>query len=261
MVFIQGWATYLPTNKKVVEGKELPAPSKDEDEISMAYEVLSRMELPNGVRMIFVNDDGEKDVDFHIVADLIEAPTSTVSVFSSLDDALEYSLSSVPSVMTVVRSEPPAGAAAIQFRKRGPIKIVAHETRKEAMGFLRTSLTDERALSDLLSEVTLSKMPGILKKFIHRRKSRKHNVKIISGYMRKPKILLKAISSLKLKDIDISPALEVINAGYKGNLAAAFSLIKALEKCDDSEEVLFIGEASSGGVYVMIMQCNTGWLL
>ncbi len=260
MVFIREWVTYLPTNTQLVDGKEMPAPAKDEDEISMAYEVLSKVEIPNGARLIFVND-GERNVDFHIVADLIEAPTSTVSVFSTIDDALEYALSSVPSVMVVVRADPPAGSAAMAFRRRGPVKILVHEVRKESMGFLKTALTDERALTDLVSEITLSKLPRVLRRFIHHRRTKKHNVRIISGYARKPKILIKAVSALKVKEVDISPVTEIINEGFKGNLAAIFSMVKALERCNDSEEVLFAGEASSGGVYVMVMKCGMGWPL
>ena len=261
MSFIKEWVTYIPTATTVVNGREVPAPAKDEDEVSMAYEVLSRLDLPVGTRLIFVIDDHQRPADFHIVAELIESPTSIVSMFTSIDDALEYSLSAIPSALVVVRTQPPAGSAAIEFQKRGFIKVLAHEFRKESMGFLRTTITDERALSDLLSDITLTKMPGILRKFFHPKRTRKHNVRIISGYLRKEKILVKAVKSLKLKDVDISPTLEVINNGFEGNLAAAFSMINALEKCGNTEEILFIYESHNGGIYAMILKRDERWQL
>jgi len=258
MAFIREWVTYVPTSTVTINGKEVPAPSKDEDEVSMAYEVLSKLDLPTGSRLVFVVDDHQQSTDFHIVAELIESPTSIVSTFTTIDDAIEYSLNTLPSVLVVVRTKPPAGSAAIMFRKRGPIKILAHEFRKESMGFLKTTLTDERALSDLLSEIALSKMPGLLRKFFHSKKSKKHNLRIISGYLRKEKILIKAVNSLKLKNVDISPALEVVKKGFEGNLAAAFSMISALERCEDADEVLFVYE-TSGGIYALILKRDERW--
>ena len=260
MAFIKEWITYVPTSTTVVNGKEVPTPAKDEDEVSMAYEVLSRLDLPTGVRLIFVIDD-RQPADFHIVAELIESPTSIVSTFASIDDALEYSLNALPSALVVVRTVPPAGSAVIEFRKHGPIKVLAHEFRKESMGFLRTTITDERALSDLLSEITLSKMPGILRKFFRSKKSRKHNVRVISGYLRKEKVLIKAVNSLKLKDVDIGPALEVVNKGFEGNLAAAISMINALERCENADEVLFVYESGNGGIYAMILKRDERWTI
>ncbi len=256
MVYIRSWVTYLPSGRVEVEGKKLPAPAHDEDEITMSYEVLSRLDIPNGTHLVFVKDGIERNVDFHIVADLLEAPTSTVSVFSSLDDAIEHSIDVMPSILVVVRTDPPAGSVAIEFGKRGIIEILKHEVRKEFMGFIRTSLTDERALSDLLSEITLTNIPKVVKKLIHARGSRHKDIKIVSGYMNKPKILEKTIASLKLKNADTSPALEIVKQGFKGNFAAVLSLIKGLEKCRNSDKMLFIGEASSGGVYVLIMKCK-----
>ena len=257
MVFISDWTTYIPSSSQLINGKQVPAPSRDEDEISMAYEVLNKLDLPNNARLVFVTDTTDNEVDFHIVTDLVELPTSTISVFQCIDEAFEYSIMSVPSVLVTVRAKPPAGSAAIKFDKRGRIKILLHEFRKESMGFLRTRLTDGKALSDLLSEITSSKMPGILRKFFHSKVSRKHNIKVISGYVRKPKILVKAVNSLKIKNVDIGPVLEVVSSGFENNLAAAFSMIKGLERCNNGEEVLFISEISSGGIYVMITKC--GW--
>jgi len=48
-----------------------------------------------------------------------------------------------------------------------------------------------------------------------------------------------------------------VSSGFENNLAAAFSMIKGLERCNNGEEVLFISEISSGGIYVMITKC--GW--
>jgi len=258
MAFIREWVTYTPTSTALINGREVPAPAKDEDEVSMAYEVLSRLDLPTGSRMVFVIDT-HTTTDFHIVAELIESPTSIVSTFTAIDDALEYSLNALPSALIVVRAKPPAGSAAIEFRKRGPVRVVAHEFRKESMGFLRTTSTDERALSDLLSEIALSKVPGILRKFFHPRKAKKHNLKMISGYLRKEKTLIKAVNSLKLKHVDISPAIEIANKGFEGNLAAAFSMINALEKCNDTDEILFVYESGNGGIYSMILKREEGW--
>ncbi len=258
MASIRDWATYTPSNTAEVDGRKVPSPAIDEDEITMAYEVLSRINLTPNTHLIFVADTNNHPPDFHVVPELLGMGGLKVTVLNSLDDGIEQAIRSVPSVMVVVRGEPPAASVAIEFHKKGKVDVLKHEVRKEFMGFMRTSLTDERALSDLLSEITLSSLPRIIKK-LFRGRSKMSSIKVVSGYMSKPKILEKTIASLKLKSADLSPVKEVLKAGFKGHIAAALSLVKGLERCCSigRTKMLFIGEATGGGVYVVVMRCKS----
>ncbi len=257
MVSIRGWATYIPSNTLEVDGRKVPSPSSDEDEITMAYEVLSKLNLTTNTHLVFIADTNNHPPDFHVVPELLGLGSMKVTILNSLDEGIEHALKTIPSVMVVVRGEAPAASVAIEFNKKGPIDVLKHEVRKEFMGFMRTSVTDERALSDLLSEITLSNLPRVIKKLFKSR-VRMSNIKVVSGYMSKLKVLEKAIASLKLKSADLSPVKEVLSAGFKGHIAAALSLVKGIEKCCriGKTKMLFLGEASGGGFYVVIMRCK-----
>ncbi len=256
MVYIKSWDTYFPSNRVEVNGKPVPALGRDEDEVTLSFEVLRRLNLTESTHLVFVKDEITNIIDFHIVADLLELPVMTISVYDSIDDALEQALNVLPSVLVVVRAKPPAGSVAIEFGKKGVAEILKYEVRKEFMGFIRTSVTDERAFSDLVSDLTLSHLPSVLRKIIHSRGSKYRGIKVVSGYMYKPKVFQKMISSLGLKNADTSPVTEVLEEGFRGNLAAGLSLIKGLNKCTNSDKMLFMGDVNSGRVFLIFMRCR-----
>jgi hypothetical protein len=250
---LREWRSYTPST--IDEETKLPIPSRDEDEITMSYETLSKLSLVGDGTYVFVCDSCE-DVDFHVVLDLLDVRGASVVVFKSVSEGLYYSLKNAPSVLTVVSSKPPAGAVSMVLNSKGRVQITKYELRKEFLGFLKSSIVDERALNELIAEASATTTVKVLSRLAKRRDVRNGHVSVVNGFIRNPRLLERVFSSLKLKRADSSIADELRKQGYDINLGTAIALTKIAEKCSANEKVVFVGGTVSEGVIILHMKCG-----
>ncbi|MGC8974917.1 MAG: hypothetical protein ACP5KB_01815 [Thermoprotei archaeon] len=252
MPALREWRSYVPSS--IDEGTKLPKPSRDEDEITMSYETLSRLSLLRDSTYVFVCDSS-KDLDFSVVLDLLSVENPSVVTFRSVSEGLYYSLKNTPSVLTVVSSKPPAGVVSIVFNDKGRVQITKYELRKEFLGFLKTEIVDEKALSELVAEASVTTATKILSRFIKYRGVKDGHVSLVNGFIRNPRLLERVLSSLKLKKADSSIVEELRKQGYEVNLGTAVALTKIAERCSNNERIVYVGGTISEGVIILHMKC------
>ncbi|MEM4607853.1 MAG: hypothetical protein QXV93_06765 [Zestosphaera sp.] len=252
MPALREWRRYIPSS--IDEETKLPKPGRDEDEITMSYETLSKLSSSRDSTYVFVSDSSD-NIDFSIVLDLLNVENPSVITFKSVSEGLYYSLKNAPSVLTVVSSKPPAGAVSILINNRGRIQITKYELRKEFLGFLRTEIVDEKALNELVTEASVTTAAKILSKLTKYRGVKNGHVSLVNGFIRNPRLLERVLSSLKLKKADSSIAEELRKQGYDVNLGTAVALIKIAEKCSANEKVVYVGGTISEGVIILHMKC------
>ncbi|MEM0014043.1 MAG: hypothetical protein QXS42_07320 [Zestosphaera sp.] len=257
MPALKEWRLYIPRFSVSVNGARLPSPYRDEDEITMAYETLNRLSINDGSSFVFVYD-GKKDVDFHVVLDLIGRSDAPIVTFKSFSEGLAYSIRNTPSVLTAVSADPPAGSVTLTLNSKGKTLISRYELKKEFLGFLKTEITDERALSELIVEASTSTTSRILTKLSKSRRVRNGQVRVVSGFVNNPRLLDRVLASLKLKSADSSVAEEIRKSGYKGSLGTALALVKVAERCNDGEKLVFVGGSISEGIIILYMKCSGG---
>lgn len=252
MPALREWRSYTPS--LVDEKTKLSKPGRDEDEITMSYETLSRLSLPKNGTYVFVSDSAD-NVDFGIVLDLLNLKNSSVVTFRSISEGLYYSLKNAPSILTVVSSKPPAGAVSIIINSKGLIQITKYELKKEFLGFLKTEIVDEKALNELVTEASVTMVSKILSRLTRYRGVRDGHVSLVNGFIRNPRLLERVLSSLKLMKADSSIAEELRKQGYEVNLGTAVALIKIAEKCSANEKIVYVGGTISDGVIILHMKC------
>jgi len=254
LVYIRRWEAYIPANKVVVDGKEVPALSKDEDEITVGYEVLSRFDNLRKYSHIFIADE-TKNLELHTIYELLDLDISPV-IFKSFSEGFIYGLKQAPSLVTVIRTNPPAGSVTFEISEGdGRVAILKYLFKREFLGFLRTDLTDEKALNELISDASATSLSKVLSKLLRARKVKSDGLKIVSGFVNNPKIIDKALAKFKLKKADVSDAEELRKSGFKGGLGTALALSKALSKCSTQEKIVFVGGSASEGILTLYMQC------
>lgn len=254
---LKEWRLYIPRSSAIVGGAKLPSPYRDEDEITMAYETLNKLSINGESSFVFVYD-GKKDVDFHVVLDLIGRSDAPMVTFRSFSEGLAYSLRNTPSVLTTVNTDPPAGAVTFTLNSRGRTLISKYELKKEFLGFLKTEITDEKALNELITEASTSTTSRILTRLSRSRRVRNGQVKVVSGFVNNPRLLDRVLASLKLKNADSTVAEEIRKSGYKGSLGTALALVKVAETCNDNEKLVFVGGSISEGIIILYMKCSGG---
>ncbi|MFN3268245.1 MAG: hypothetical protein ACK416_03180 [Zestosphaera sp.] len=255
MPALREWRNYIPST--IDEETKLPKPGRDEDEITMSYETLSKLSLPRNSTYVFVCDSNE-NIDFSIVLDLLNLENSSVVTFRSVSEGLYYSLRNAPSILTVVSSKPPAGAVSMVINNKGRIQITKYELRKEFLGFLKTGIVDEKALNELVTEASVTTATKILSKLTKYSGVKDGHVSLVNGFIRNPRLLERVLSSLKLKRADSSIAEELRRQGYEVNLGTAVALVKIAEKCSANEKVVYVGGTISDGVIILHMKCAGG---
>lgn len=252
MPALKEWRSYTPSS--IDEETKLPKPGRDEDEITMSYETLSRLSLPRNSTYVFVSDSGE-NIDFSIVLDLLNLKSSSVVTFRSVSEGLYYSLKNAPSILTVVSGKPPAGAVSMIINSKGRIQITKYELRKEFLGFLKTEIVDEKALNELVTEASVTTATKILSRLTKYRGVKDGHVSLVNGFIRNPRLLERVLSSLKLKKANSSIAEELRKQGYEVNLGTAIALIRIAEKCSINEKIVYVGGTISEGVIILHMKC------
>lgn len=257
MPALKEWRLYIPRFSVIVDGMKLPSPYRDEDEITMTYETLNKLSIDSKSSFVFVYD-GKKDVDFHVVLDLIGRSDAPMVAFKSFSEGLAYSLRNTPSVLTTVSSDLPAGAVTIALNSRGRTLVSKYELKKEFLGFLKTEITDEKALNELINEASTSTTSRILTRLSKSRRLRNGQVKVVSGFVNNPRLLDRVLASLKLKNADSTVAEDIRKSGYKGSLGTALALVKVAETCNDGERLVFVGGSISEGIIILHMKCSGG---
>ncbi len=253
MVYIRRWEIYIPINRVVIDGKEVPALSKDEDEITIGYEVLKKFDNLYEYSHILIADE-TKNLEFHTIYELLDLEISPI-IFKSFSEGFTYGLRQAPSLITVVRTNPPAGSITFEISKEGgKVAILKSLFKRELLGFLRTDLTDEKALNELISNASITSLSKVLSKLLTR-KVKSDSIKIVSGFVNNPKIIEKVLTKFKLKNADVSDAEELRKSGFKGGLGTALALSRALSKCSPQEKLVFVGGSASDGILTLYMQC------
>ncbi len=254
MIHVCRWEVYIPPGRVTVDGREVPALSRDEDEITVGYEVLSRFSNLHDYSHVLVADE-TRNTDFHTIYELLDLEISPV-VFKSFSEGFAYALRHLPSLVTVIRTSPPAGSITFELSERGGKAVILKSLfEREFLGFLRTNITDEKALNELISDASASSLSKALSKFFGGDKVGSENIRIVSGFADNPKIVDKALTKLKLKRADNTEAEELRRAGFRGNLGTALALSKALDRCAPQERFVFIGGSVPGGILTLYMRC------
>lgn len=254
---LKEWRHYVPRGFVSVSGVELPSPYRDEDEVTMSYETLNELKSLGESIFVFVYDN-RRDVDFHVVLDLIGRSDAPMVTFKSFSEGLTYSLRNTPSILTVVSTDPPAGVVTLVFNSCGKVVIPRYELRREPLGFLKTEITDERALNELITEASTSLTSRILAKLSRSKGIKNRGVKVVNGFIHNPRILDRILASLKLKNADSAIAEELKRSGYKGSLGVALALTRVVEKCHSDERLVFVSGSVSEGIIVLYMKCSGG---
>lgn len=255
MPALKEWRSYIPTS--IDKETKLPKPNRDEDEITMSYETLSKLSLSRDSSYVFVCDSNE-DVDFSVVLDLLNLGNPSVITFKSINEGLYYSLKNTPSVLTVVSSKPPAGAVSMIFNNKGLVQITKYELKKEFLGFLRTEIIDEKALDELVTEASVNTATKILSRLTRYKRVKDGNISLVNGFIRNPRLFEKVLSYLKLKKVDSSIVEELRKQGYEVNLGTAVALIKVAERCSSNMKVVYVGGTISEGLMILHMKCVGG---
>ncbi len=254
---LKEWRHYVPRAFVSVSGVKLPSPYRDEDEVTMSYETLNKLKSLGEGTFVFVHDS-RRDADFHAVLDLIGKSDASIVTFKSFSEGLTYSLRNTPSTLTVVSTDPPAGAVTLVFDSLGKVTITRYELRRESTGFLKTEITDERALNELIIEASTSLTYRILSKLSRSKGIKSGGVKVVNGFIHNPRILDRILTSLKLKNADSTIVEELKRLGYKGNLGAALALTRVAEKCHNGERLVFVSGSVPEGLIILYMKCSGG---
>ncbi|MCD6084067.1 MAG: hypothetical protein J7J20_00845 [Desulfurococcales archaeon] len=253
MLRISGWGTYIPKKTIIVEGLEVPAPSDDEDSVTMAYETSLRLlgDLENSIKNLAVVSDDMDHVKLGVLLSLLDVSDVSAYISQDLTEALTF-INKVPrsetSMLIVVNSRPPAGCAALTFNDVATqAKVLFLKTLSENLTFTKPSSTKLNTFMDLIHEVLLlRKAPKLLSNVLKELSLEPSEISYLAGWAPKLSYLIKAVSRLGLPSSALSILSKLSAAGFSNKLLAMTALIESLKSSNTNDKMLFAVLEESG---------------
>jgi len=253
MLRISRWGVYVPRWTVDVNGLKLPAPSDDEDSITMAYEASSQLlgSVENKVGNVVVVSDDIDHVKLGVLLSLLDLSDVSAHLSQDLIEALTF-INKIPeneaSVLIVVNSSPPAGCITMVFNDTcTQAKVLFLKTLSENLTFTKPSSTKLNTFIDLIHEMLLlRKAPKLLSDMLREISLETSKISYLAGSAPKLSYLLKAASRIGLPSKSLTILTRLSATGITGRLLAVMTLLESIKSSSTGDKILFVILEESG---------------